>query len=156
MYLQTIREKFMSLNYPITPCTADDIMELEGRVGFSLPAAYKEFLTWMGRRSGGFMIGTDFGYTELLGANEAAIELLNESQSMETLPEDAIIILFHQGYTFDFIRATEGDDPPVYSYSETKNEDRFVKLSSHYSEYLLDLMEKHLEYVGKYGPRSEI
>ena len=32
-------------------------------------------------------------------------------------PDDALVFWMHQGYQFMFLRAAEGDDPPVYRLS---------------------------------------
>ncbi|MFP4346090.1 MAG: SMI1/KNR4 family protein [Anaerolineales bacterium] len=154
VYLAEVKERFSSLDYPVSPCSEEEIAALESRLGFSLPVAYREFLAWMGRRAEGFMVGTDFYYAELWDAREYAVELLRENDAPEALPKDAVIILLHQGYTFAFIRAGEGDDPPVYFYTESQNDDRFTRVSPHYSDYLQSLLERHLDYVKEFGSVS--
>jgi len=43
----------------------------------------------------------------------------------------------HQGYQFMFIRAAEGEDPPVYYYMEQSG--KFVKKADQLSQFLLDV-----------------
>ena len=117
-------------------CSAEEIEEIAASVGRRLPLAYREFLAKMGRGAGVFYVGTDLFYPRLLGITEAARELVAEDEASVVLPEDAIAFMMHQGYQFMFVRAGEGDDPPVYNYREQGGE--FVKKADQLSQFLLD------------------
>jgi len=98
--------------------TEEEISELEQRVGLTLPTAYRDFLRTMGHRGGSFMVGTDFFYDDLPGLRDALIESFTQMRVDFHMPSDVLVFSSHQGYIFHFFRTTEGDDPPVYGYSE--------------------------------------
>jgi hypothetical protein len=90
----------------------------------------------MGRGAGRYFVGTDIYYPTLLGMTAAARELVAEDPNKMTLPQDSIAILMHQGYQFMFVRASDGDDPPVYHYMELSG--KFEAVADSLSGYLLD------------------
>ena len=102
----------------IVGCTDEEISELEQQVGLTLPTAYRDFLRTMGHRAGGFMVGTDFFYDDLRGLRDALVESLAQMRVDFHVPSDLFVFSSHQGYIFHFFRTTEGDDPPVYGFSE--------------------------------------
>jgi hypothetical protein len=106
--------------HEIRGCSADEISSLEKRLNLKLPDAYVAFLATMGHGAGRFLRGTEalYGHVEVI--REWAEELLTETSSTYTLPEDSVVFLMHQGYTFLFFRTSEGDDPPVYLVQESK------------------------------------
>ena len=73
--------------------------------------AYQEFLLSMGRSAGQFLRGSDCFLNHIPQLQEWAVELLQENNFAESLPEDAFIFLMHQGYQFSFFRVSEGADP---------------------------------------------
>jgi hypothetical protein len=120
----------------IQGCTLEQIEEIETDIGIPLPSAYREFLAKMGQRAGRFFVGTDMFYSMLRGLTAAGHELVAEDKSGIALPADAIVFSMHQGYQFLFIRADEGEDPPVYYYMEDSG--KFVKKSEGLTQFLLD------------------
>jgi len=102
----------------IVGCTDEEISELERQVGLTLPTAYRDFLRTMGHRAGSFMVGTDFFYDDLRGLRDALVECLAQMRVDFQMPLDLFVFSSHQGYIFHFFRTTEGDDPPVYGFSE--------------------------------------
>jgi hypothetical protein len=53
-----------------------------------------------------------------------ALELMAETDSGLSLPHDAVVFLFHQGYTFVYLRAVGRFDGPILQYVETERESR--------------------------------
>lgn len=121
----------------IEGCSAEEIEHVEAKVGCPLPLVYREFLSMMGRGAGKFYVGTDLFYPSMLGNLKAARDLVAEDQSGIVLPEGAIAFMMHQGYQFMFIRAGEGEDPPVHYYMEQSGE--FVKKAEQFSQFLIDV-----------------
>ncbi len=121
----------------ITGCSTKEIEEVESDVGRPLPLSYREFLAKLGRGAGSFYVGTHLFYPTLLGITAAAHELVAEDEADIVLPKDAIAFMMHQGYQFMFVRADEGEDPPVYYYMEQSGE--FVKKADQLSQFLMDV-----------------
>lgn len=118
-------------------CTAAEIEQIAADAGHPLPAAYRGFLATLGRGAGRFYVGTDIFYPSVLGLTDAARNLVGEDEAGLRLPEDAIVFIMHQGYQFMFIRATEGDDPPVYYYMEQSGV--FERKADKLTDFLCDV-----------------
>lgn len=130
----------------VHPCTADEVAQLERRIGRSLPAAYREFLLWMGRGAARLLVGTDFFYDDIKKIEhyrESAQELLDENGIRTPIPEDAFIFYMHQGYQFMYFRLTEGDNPPIYYYGEGEGYSNFRTLNPSFSDFLETEIKGH-------------
>lgn len=123
----------------IQGCPENEILNVLVRQGVSLPAAYRTFLQRMGRSAGAFMGGSDIFYPAPLSLREGAVELLAECKHSFELPEDALVFWMHQGYQFMFLRASEGDDPPVYYFLEGNAE--ATRLHDHFTDFLRSEIE---------------
>jgi hypothetical protein len=124
--------------------TEEEVLHLEQELGQALPAAYKEFLLWMGHGAKGFMVGDLMYFPRIPGYAEApwdltkeAHKLLDESAFPEPLPVDAFVFSMHEGYQFWFFRFTEGDDPPVYGFGDGQTKDHFDVIDGTFSEFML-------------------
>lgn len=118
-----------------TGFTEAEIQAIENACGGALPQFYRCFLARMGHAQGELFVGSRLpaanGFGEI---REDVLELLRENPTPPALPDDAAIILFHQGYTFDFVRATGGLDSPVFGYVEQETE--FRTLAPSFQSYL--------------------
>jgi len=149
-YLDEVKARFEQLHLvrseKIIPCTEHEIQILEQQLGLPLPGAYKEFLLWMGHGAGGFLRGSDCFYEHLLRLRAGAMELLWENGYPEPLPGDALVFYMHQGYLFYFVRVGEGDDPPVYFYSEAMDPRAFIKAHPNLADFLNYQIEVEVHY----------
>ncbi|MCY6490247.1 SMI1/KNR4 family protein [Leptolyngbya sp. GGD] len=121
MYLDQAKTRFSEIfrrtSFVPTSSSESEISEMEGRLNTSFPEAYREFLLWMGNGAGGFLGNFIFHTRSLYGIREDADELLEDE--LEKLSEDAIVIFGgSQGGYFKFIRASEGDNPPIHDFYE--------------------------------------
>lgn len=155
MYLDAVKAWFEAVDVEdskqVKPCTEEEVRLLEKEVGFALPAAYKEFLLWMGHRAGKLLRGEDCFYEYILANQKGAVELLEENGNPEVLPEDALVFCMHQGYHFYFMHVSEGDNPRIYHYSEVEDPPRFTVSYHNLDEFLRSSIEKHLKYLATYG-----
>lgn len=113
-------------------CSESEIEQLENHIGSKLPKLYREFLLLMGHNAGIYNRGSDFLYHDLFDNTEYTRKTMFK-QGLE-LPNDAFVILSHQGYIFAWFLLSDGDNPPVYSYSEAG--DKPIKFADSFSDYL--------------------
>ena len=137
MYLEKSKQILPELIHPDEwiPCSDAEIGLLESALGLPIPAAFKEFLAWIGKGAGDFMMGSDFYYECMFGLREDAQELLDENNFPKPLPNDAIVFFMHQGYQFAFIKVSDGNHSPVYYYNEAYHDTDF-KCTDSFDEYL--------------------
>lgn len=151
MYLDKVKNQLIELKLvkqdELVGCTRDEVSAIEQQLGISLPRAYQEFLLSMGHSAGQFLRGSDCFFKHLPQLQEWAIELLQENNFVESLPEDAFIFFMHQGYQFSFFRVSEGADPPIYSYCEGTEETSFIQSHESFSEFLATEVEIHAKYL---------
>ncbi|WP_051530636.1 SMI1/KNR4 family protein [Ruminococcus flavefaciens] len=100
-----------------------------------LPSAYVEFMRYAG--NGLFWVGSDYGFNEVPELKEWADELLEENCFPHKMKEDYFVFWMHQGYMFYFFKLSEGDDPPVYYYSECAQISDFVKCSDSFTHFIM-------------------
>lgn len=73
-----------------------------------------------------------------------ALELLAETDSRLSLPREAIVFLFHQGYQFSYLSATGGFDSPVMLWTESARQPQ--QIAANFAELVnaqLRLMESN-------------
>ncbi|MGH2495033.1 MAG: SMI1/KNR4 family protein [Ktedonobacteraceae bacterium] len=159
MYLDKVKAQLEELHIvrveKIIPCTEEEVRILERKIRHSLPAAYREFLLWMGQGTGGLFQGSECLYWDLIPLQKAAVKLMQEDEFVDPLPEDAFVFLMHQGYQFHFFRTNEGDDPPIYYYLEEQEQSSIRTVYSHFSDFLLAMVENHAQianYIASHRP----
>jgi hypothetical protein len=145
---------------PLQPCTPEEIFDLEKRLGFGLPPAYREFLLWMGHGAGSF-------WSEREGVQNAfyakikpymrtrLLRMMRQDvpPGHTLLPDDAFVFWRADFGVSMFLRLSEGDDPPIYIYrGDTRDLDFEVRAPS-FSAMLLDEIQRHVEFITKYGMR---
>jgi hypothetical protein len=94
MYLDQAKTPFATLHiaaHEISQCTETEVAQLEQQLGHAIPAAYCEFLLWMGHGAGNFLRGSDVFYEHLRSNVSAARELLRENNISLDLPVDALV-----------------------------------------------------------------
>ena len=152
MYLDAIKREFATSSgiapEDIVGCSDEEVRGLEDRFGVHVPAAYREWLLWMGHRAGGFLRGTDVFYdSDLPSLKEGALELFHENEMDGALPADALVFYLHQGYVVQFMRLSEGDDPPIYGYAEGKEQRAPTRWYDNLSAWLATELADHLRWT---------
>lgn len=97
----------------------DKIQSIEKEYSVQLPLEYKTFLKLMGNGAGSFMLGSSVFFNELFDLRSGAIELCEEN-NIPIIPNSAFVFWMHQGYQAAYFNIGEGDNPPVYYFSEGK------------------------------------
>ncbi|MBD2037573.1 SMI1/KNR4 family protein [Leptolyngbya sp. FACHB-321] len=95
-FYQTIPEKHKPASpYVAVPSSEAEIKAMEKALKLSFPAAYQEFLLWMGKDIPSFMNSEVFSLRTLPRNREDAIELLEENECNDSLPDDAIVFAWY-------------------------------------------------------------
>lgn len=144
MYLEKIKARYTELGKyfgtPI-PCQPAEVAELEQKFTQELPAAYREFLLWMGKDGGGLLGSAQIYYPDVLDLQAEAIEILQGSAATVSLPEDGFVFCIQQSVLVHFMRLSEGPNPPVYSYNEMDDTAAFSSSAASFEEFLLSGLE---------------
>jgi|SRR5690606_3101542 len=150
-YLKKLKTGIDRLDIYYKGCTLSEIQNIEQNItNGSLPDCYKEFLQYFGKdmdrkegNSRGYLVGNAVFYDDLEdNNNENGLKgLLEEDDSSLQVPDNAFVFYGHQGYVYAFFKLDEGDNPPVYGYTEGFNGNDFPKIT----DTLSDFYEKYLE-----------
>jgi hypothetical protein len=151
MYLDRIHRRLAELAElgcveinDVVPCTEEDLIVLERKLGFRLPGVVRELYLW-----GGKDLGSVFGGMDVVGFGEQlkhdhrplARETLQEAgEDPATLDARTLIMEMDCDGQFSFVRTDEGDDPPVYTHTE---EDPTFCSCERLSDYLALMVEQH-------------
>ncbi len=160
MYLDRVKERVQELHLlaqnVVWPCTEQEIEQLEEWMHISLPAAYKEFLLWMGHRAGGLFFDAHCHYWDLEHNQIVAAQMLQENNFPVSLPQDAFVFYIDQATIFYFFLLSEGEDPPVYMYEELMPGPTFPLAYHKYSEYLAAEVEKYANFRQRVATREKL
>jgi hypothetical protein len=95
-----------------------DVLALEARLDVGLPAAYREYLLWIGADFHGLLRGSDCFISHVEANEVGLIDLLKEN-NLPSLTYKPVVFFLHQGYIAFWFNADEvADDPLVFSFSE--------------------------------------
>ena len=131
----------------VAGASSHEIDELESELGHGLPRTYRRFLERMGHSAGGLFRGSDYSLAQphRLRLRPAAERVIARAGGGHELPVDAFVFLIHHGYQFLFMRLGEGDDPPVYRFSDADHQ--AVRIADTFSEFLSRRLANHEELV---------
>lgn len=143
-YLNELIKSLTNDEIPMNPCENEDLLLINKMlVDKKLPKAYIEFLNIMGRGTNHtFLRGHSCFMDELLELDEWANELLQENDSEEKLSSSDFVFWMSQGCMFCFFRLDEGENPPIYFYSESKAEEGIYKITNSYTDFLEGMYKK--------------
>jgi hypothetical protein len=111
--------RYEALGLDGTPAIPEEIETLQRLVGIVFPAAYKAFLLILGRDGGPDFEGSDCTIRHVPKLRDWAENFLREQGSAFRLPQNAVVFIMHQGYSFRFFAADSGsEDPPVFAFDE--------------------------------------
>lgn len=99
-----------------------EVAEAEAWLGGRLPDVFRTYLLRMGQSPGELFRGSDLTkLSDLEPARADALELMAEADPSSSLPSDAAVFLWHQGYTFSYLQAGGGFDGPVVQWMVSTN-----------------------------------
>jgi len=89
-----------------------EIAKLEGRLGFSLPTTYREYLGWMGRDFEGIFRGSNWFISDLESNKEVLKGLLEEVGSRYEVTPSNLVFFTHQGYMAAWFDSAKNEADP--------------------------------------------
>lgn len=103
-------------------CSVSEVDELERTLGFTLPAAYREYLLWMGKDYDGIFRGSDCFIDNVMDNNSWLPELLTENGVKYDLPQYYLTFFMHQGYEAAWFATPAEPDPQCWYFGEGDTE----------------------------------
>ncbi|MBW3542608.1 MAG: SMI1/KNR4 family protein [Planctomycetes bacterium] len=127
----------------IEGATEAQIGALEVEIGRPLPETYRQFLRSMGHSAGPLFRGSDYSLAQphCLRLRPLAQRVIDRSASQYRLPENAFVFLVHHGYQFLFFKLGEGEDPPVYRFSDAEPSE--MRIADSFSSFLQSRVASH-------------
>ncbi len=99
--------------------SAAEVSAAEQRLGVEFPTVFRAYMESFGKAQGDLFRGSDLaGLDDLEDFKADAEELMREFGAEGRLLRNAVVFLFHQGYSFAFISADGDFDSPVFWYVE--------------------------------------
>lgn len=146
--INVIIEKFLSeFGGEVIPCTQEEVDALELMLpnSYCLPAAYKEFLLYCGKKmgklfEGGFSFSYKMAKFQLEHENRDILKMVRVWNRESQLPPDIFVLTQHLTSYFDYFKLTEGENPPVYSWCDEDEGGLEVAQKEYdsFSDYLRD------------------
>ncbi len=136
--LETIINRLNETGQTLTPLTNGEVEKIEEELGRRLPEVYRTFLLVMGKGAGQFMRGSSAFYNDFYDFKVGVEEIILVNK-LPQLPKDSFVFWMHQGYQFAYFLLSDGDNPPVYHFSEGKNQLNYQKIENLSEFYLIEL-----------------
>lgn len=139
-YMNKVLKRMKQEGITPIPCTKKDMdMLYNWDNNYKLPKAYLEFMEICGR---GTVENKLFDCCCTFFHEDSVLEgmedLLEENESNIILKEGIYEFYTHSGYAYAFFFMTEGDNPPVYFYTEGYSCDRYIKIAHTFSEFIMN------------------
>ncbi len=128
----------------VTPASPESVAALEKALGFQIPAAVREFYLWSGEESGVFDATGSLPVSHQLKKDyrKVAREILAEAgEDPAIIDGQALVIDVDYDGNFSFVRADQGDDPPVYTHLEQPGSRMFCSCSR-FTDHLALVLEQ--------------
>ena len=128
------------------PCTEEEVTTLEHKLGFRLPGVVRELYRW-----GGKDLGVVFGHMDVLDLkqqmksdyrHDARETIAEAGEEPARLDAPALVVQMDCDGQFSFVRADQGDDPPVHTHPD--DEPTFCSCER-LSDYLALMVEQYAD-----------
>lgn len=111
-------EKYLARKKRFEGISPADIAVKESALNQQFPQCFRLYLEMMGHQHGDLFIGSDVRFEEYEEFRAEAEELYEDNEMTSLLQPDDVIFLFHQGYTYCFLKSGSYFDGPIYQYME--------------------------------------
>jgi hypothetical protein len=151
MYLDHIKARFEQAPTPMFKpqgVRIEQIRELEAMMGLRFPAAYTEFLLWMGANANLLLDygNCDFNKLSVLTKNvEFALWSYGTDDAELSLSKtDLVFWTDVNSYRFYLIEARDNDDPPVYFADAQRLRMGFSQTHLRFSDFINEAVERKI------------
>ena len=144
----------------VVPCSTEEINILESMLSqtYRLPAAYKEFLLYGGKKMAGLFSIANFSYQNAkywLEHRGEIFDIIYGEDSDAQLPPDMFVIEEYLGTSVAYFRLTEGEDPPVYRWDENGTL-RGLEVAKKIQDSFSECIKHHIRLKGCHKMRQKI
>jgi len=122
-------------------CPEGDLRNLERRYSVTLPEAYKSCMRYIGRHPGTFLRGSHFTYPEVELQTKFAREWTEDDDTDFEFLDGSFVFRGLQGYAFDYFNTKDGEDPPVYLFTQFDDAFESRRQTDSFSEWLFKKIE---------------
>jgi hypothetical protein len=107
-----------------------EVAEAEQKHKTRFPKDFRDYLLIMGKRQGDLFRGSDVaGIDDFEKYFSDALELIEEAKTDFLLPDNAVVFLFHQGYTFLYLIADGGISSQIFQYVDVEGHRKPTKVA---------------------------
>jgi hypothetical protein len=118
-------------------CTPAEIAGVERHFGHAFPAAYRQYLLWMGKDEHGIFGGSGWFLADIIKNTSNLDELLQENGIAFEHPGKPLCFFSHQGYMASwFYLPAASDDPECFLFGEGRQAGQIEHIKT-FSEFLL-------------------
>jgi len=120
---QDLIDEYQSRQTNFLGYTEAEILNAEALLRGRFPTVFREYLLQMGRQPGNLFTGSELAkLSELEAFRGGAEELIRQTDTSMTLPRNAAVFLFHQGYCFTYVLADGSFDSAPMQWIEQDRE----------------------------------
>jgi SMI1 / KNR4 family (SUKH-1) len=112
-----------------------EIARAEKQLGVRFPTMFRAYLLMLGQARGQLLCDSKVaGVENFEEFRDDAIQLMSEAGLKESLPPNAVVFLFHQGYSFAYLVAEQTFDTPIYYFAE--GDQKLAQIASSFAGFL--------------------
>lgn len=144
-FLKNIEFLFITHKINLIGCSEREVADIENKLGFELPAAYREFLLLMGKNAEDLICGDICSYEDIIFNQNEGREIYYNATNKELQPT-FFIFLTHQYYSFYCFNYIENqEDPDLWIFVDGDGGDKELRNTGQkLSDYLFKRISKQL------------
>jgi len=144
-FLKNIEFIILKHKIKLIGCSEREVAEIENKLGFELPEAYREYLLSMGKNAGELICGDTCSYDDIIFNQSEGREIYYNATNKE-LQSTYFIFLTHQYYSFYcFNRIENEEDPNLWIFVDGDDGDQELRnTGKKISDYLSERISRHL------------
>jgi hypothetical protein len=132
------------------PCTEEELVEFMKiyYANGTLPEVFQEFLLWGGHYVADMQPCSDFYFCSIIDIkkdlDKGALQENFSDYIKRNLNRDTLIFCGNEGYYYEFINISEGNDPKVYSFTDDPDRNKFNLVNKNFSQRIEVFVNNYL------------